>query len=66
MTFTCGEVVKDHVFVPPMPRDVADLRECITHAINNTDSIMLSKVRQKLHYHIDVCRVTKGLHIEHL
>ena len=31
----CGGDVKDHVFVSPMPRDVADLRESITRTINN-------------------------------
>lgn len=58
--------VKDQVFVQPMPRDLADLRERITRAINNIDSTMLSRIWQELDYRIDVCRVTKGSHIEHL
>ena len=58
--------MKGHVFVPPMPCDVADLRKRITHAINNIDSAMLSRVWQELGYRIDVSRVTKGSHIEHL
>jgi hypothetical protein len=27
---------------------------------------MLTRVWQELEYHIDVCRVTRGAHIEHL
>jgi hypothetical protein len=27
---------------------------------------MLTRVWQQLEYHIDVCRVTRGAHIEHL
>ena len=58
--------VKENVFVPPMPCDIANLREWITRAINNIDSTMLSRVWQELGYRIDVSRVTKGSHIEHL
>ena len=27
---------------------------------------MLTRVWQQLEYHIDVCRVTRGAHVEHL
>jgi hypothetical protein len=29
------------------------------------DSLMLTRVWQELEYRIDVCRVTRGAHIEH-
>jgi hypothetical protein len=32
----------------------------------NIDAPMLTRVWQELEYHIDVCRVTRGVHIEHL
>ena len=31
-----------------------------------TDAPMLTRVCQELEYRIDVCRVTRGAHIEHL
>jgi hypothetical protein len=35
-------------------------------AVKNIDAPMLTRVRQELEYRIDVCRVTRGAHIEHL
>jgi hypothetical protein len=35
-------------------------------AMKNIDVPMLMRVWQELEYHIDVCRVTSGAHIEHL
>ena len=54
------------VFVPPLPRDLADLKARIVGAVKNIDAPMLTRVWQELEYHIDVCRVTHGAHIEHL
>ena len=34
--------------------------------MKNIDAPMLTRVRQELEYRIDVCRVTRGAHIEHL
>jgi len=34
-------------------------------AVNNIDAPMLTRVWQELEYSIDVCRVTRGAHIEH-
>jgi hypothetical protein len=42
-----------------------DLRARITAAIAAIDH-MLQRVWQELDYRLDVCRVTKGAHIEHL
>jgi hypothetical protein len=58
--------VKDRVFVQTLPRDLADLKARIIAAVNNIDAPMLTRVWQELEYRIDVCRVTRGAHIEHL
>jgi hypothetical protein len=49
-----------------LPRDLADLKARITAAVKNIDAPMLTRVWQELEYRIDVCRVTRGAHIEHL
>jgi hypothetical protein len=58
--------VKDRVFVPPLPRDLADVKARIIAAVKNIDVPMLTRVWQELEYRIDVCRVTRGAHIKHL
>jgi hypothetical protein len=35
-------------------------------SLKNIDAPMLTRVWQELEYRIDVCRVTRGAHIEHL
>jgi hypothetical protein len=54
------------MYVPPLPRDLADLKARITAAVTNIDTFMLTRVWQELESRIDVCRVTLGAHIEHL
>ena len=54
------------VFVPPLPCDLAELKARIIAAAKNIDALMLTHVWQELEYRIDVCRVTRGVHIEHL
>jgi len=49
-----------------LPRGLADLKPRIIKAVMNIDAPMLTRVRQELEYRIDVCRVTRGAHIEHL
>jgi hypothetical protein len=51
---------------PPLPCDLADLKARIIAAMKNIDAPMLTRVWQELEYRIDVCRVTRGAHIEHL
>jgi hypothetical protein len=34
--------------------------------LKNIDALMLTRVWQELEYRIDVCRVTRGAHIENL
>jgi hypothetical protein len=38
----------------------------IIAAVKNIDAPMLKRVLKELEYRIDVCRVTRGAHIEHL
>jgi hypothetical protein len=61
-----GGDVKYRVFVPPLPRDLANLKARVIAAVKNIDSPMLTRVWQELGYRIDVCLVTRGAHIEHL
>jgi len=58
--------VKDTVFVPPLPANLQDLRNRITAAVALVDRDMLTHVWNKTDYRIDVCRISKGGHIEHL
>jgi hypothetical protein len=58
--------VKDKVFVPPLPQDLQQLRQWIRDAVDSVDQDMLARVWQELYYHVDVCCVTGGAHIEHL
>jgi hypothetical protein len=58
--------VKDRIFVPPLPRDLADLKARIIAAVRNIDAPMFTRVWPELEYRIDVCLVTGGAHIERL
>ena len=58
--------VKDIVFVPPLPANLKDLRNRITAAVVLVGRDMLTRVWNEMDYRIDVCRITKGGHIEHL
>ena len=49
-----------------MPRDLPQLRQRIVEAVAAIDRQMLQRVSQELDYRIDICRVTKSAHIEHL
>jgi len=56
---------EDRVFVPSLPRDLADLKARIIAAVKNIDAPMLTRVWQGLEYRVNVCRVTRGAHIGH-
>ena len=66
MIFFLWGYVKDRVFVPPLPRDLADPKARIIAAVKNTDAPMITRVWQELDFRIDVCHVTRDAHIEHL
>ncbi len=59
--------VKDNAYKPPLPhQNVRELQDRIRAAVQTVDGNMLKRVWQELDYRIDICRVTKGAHIEHL
>ena len=51
---------------PPPPQNVRELQDRIRAVVQTIDGNMLKLVWQQLDYRIDICRVTKGAHIEHL
>ena len=56
--------VKDTVL--PLAANLQVLRNRITAAVALVDRDMLTRVWNEMDYCIDVCRITKGGHIEHL
>jgi hypothetical protein len=64
--FFLSGYVKDQVFVPPVPHGLAELKAWIIASLKNINASMLMHVWQELEYHIDVCRVTRGAHVEDL
>ena len=56
--------VEDRVFVPPLPVSLNELKQRITTAVASVDEDMLRSVWKELDSLIDICRVTKGSHIE--
>jgi hypothetical protein len=53
-------------YVPPLPHDLAELEARIFAAVKNINAPMLTRVWQELEYPVDVCRVTRGAHVEQL
>ena len=47
-------------------QDLPDLKARIIAAVKNIDAPMLTRVWQELECHVDMCRVTRGAHIERL
>ena len=58
--------IKDRVFVPPLPVSLNELKQRITTYVASVDEDMLRSVWTELDCRIDICRVPKGSHIEHL
>ena len=58
--------IKERLYVPPMPRDLPQLRQRFVKAVASIDRQMSQRVWQELDYRIDINHVTKGGHIEHL
>jgi hypothetical protein len=58
--------VKDKVLVPPLPMTIPDSKNRITAAVVTISPDLLIREWQKLGCRLDVCRVMKGAHIEHL
>jgi len=58
--------VKDQVYVPPLPACISELKVRIRTATETITAGMLQTDWNELDYRVDVCRTTKGAHIEHL
>jgi len=58
--------VKDLVYVPPLPTRIPELKVRMRTAIETITADVLQTVWNELDYRVDVCRITKGAHIEHL
>jgi hypothetical protein len=58
--------VKDQVYVPSFPASIPELKVRIKTAIESITNDMLQTVWIELDYRVDVYRITKGAHIEHL
>ena len=56
--------VKDQVYVPPLPASIPELKVRIRTAIGTITADMLQAVWNELDYRVDVCRITKGAHVE--
>jgi hypothetical protein len=57
--------VKDEVYVPPHHASIPELKVRIRTAFETITADMQT-VWNDLDYRVDVCRITKGAHIEHL
>jgi len=60
------DYVKDHIYVPPFPSSILEMKVRIRTAIETITADMLQTVWDEIDYRVDVCRITKGAHIEHL
>ena len=58
--------VNDQVYVPPLPASIPELKVRIRKATETITADMLQTVWNELDYRVDVCRITKGAHLEHL
>jgi hypothetical protein len=58
--------VKETVFVPSLPANLRDLRNRVTAAVALVNRVMLTWVWDEMGCRIDVCRISKDGHIEHL
>jgi len=64
--FFLWSYVKDQVYAPPLPASIPELKVRIRTAIEIFTADMLQTVWNEIDYRVDVCRITKGAHIEHL
>jgi hypothetical protein len=58
--------VKYKVFVPPLPASLEELRARITEAVATVGAGMIHIIWDEIAYRWDICRVTRGNHIEDL
>ena len=60
------EMGRYQVYVSPLPVSIPELKIRIRTAIETITADMLQTVWNELDYRVDVCRITKGTHKEHL
>jgi len=54
------------VSVLPLPASIPEMKVRMRTALGTITADMLQTVWNELDYPVDVCRLTKGAHIEHL
>jgi len=64
--FLLWDYVKYQVHVPPLPASIPEMKVRIRTAIETITADMPQTVWNELNYRVDVCRITKGAHIEHM
>jgi len=64
--FFLWHYVKDQVYVPPLSARIREQKVRIRTAIETITADMLQTFWNELDYCVDVCRITKGAHTEHL
>jgi len=64
--YFCWVADKDQVYVPSPPASIPELKVRIRTAIETITTDMLQTVWNELDYRVDVCRITKGAHTEHM
>ena len=52
--------------VPSLPANIPELKVRIRTAIETITADMLQTIWNELDYRVDVCRIRKGAHTEHL
>jgi hypothetical protein len=60
------EILKVFFYVPPLPASMPERKVRIRTAIETITADMLQTILNELDYRVDVCRITKGAHIEYL
>jgi len=62
----CGVTSRIRFMFLLFPSSIPELKVRIRTAIETITADMLQTVWNELEYRVDVCRITKGAHIEHL
>jgi hypothetical protein len=66
MLFLLWGYVKNQVYVFPLPAIIPELKVRIRTTIETITVDIATNSWNELDYRVDVCRITKGAHIEHL
>ena len=64
LDFSLWGYVKDKVFAPSLPASLGEVRTRITEAFATIDLHMIHRVWDEIAYGWDICRVTRGNHID--